>query len=389
MSSKFFSFIKEHYPGLPDNSGELISDKLISPYTVRLPRSILTQADRVVKRLFALRLMPKYLESLSSKTPEIAKFDPQNRSICMSYDFHVDSDGTPKLIEINTNAAFLLMGFLLYKFTRTPLPVPDFDLTELKQNIVEEARLSNQELTSIVILDEQPTTQRLYIEFLLYNELFNSWGLESQIADPSELRLTSTGLFCGQSRVDFIYNRTTDFYFENPNLRLLKEAYLGKKVTLSPNPHEYSLLADKERLIEWSLDLQKEKLFGDLLESIKDNLLTAERLSVQNSERIWQNKKKFFIKPLTSYGSKGSFRGEAISRTYFDQLVSKNCLVQEYCQAPELIFETAGYPSTKLKYDLRFYVYQDRVQLVLARLYQGQVTNLKTPLGGFAPVIFS
>ena len=39
-----------------------------------------------------------------------------------------------------------------------------------------------------------------------------------------------------------------------------------------------------------------------------------------------------------------------------------------------------------LKLDLRNYVYQGTVQLVSARLYQGQTTNFRTPGGGFAAV---
>ena len=39
-----------------------------------------------------------------------------------------------------------------------------------------------------------------------------------------------------------------------------------------------------------------------------------------------------------------------------------------------------------LKLDLRNYVYRGVVQLVSARLYQGQTTNFRTPGGGFASV---
>ena len=42
---------------------------------------------------------------------------------------------------------------------------------------------------------------------------------------------------------------------------------------------------------------------------------------------------------------------------------------------------------TELKVDLRNYVYAGRIQLVAARLWQGQTTNFRTPGGGFAPVL--
>lgn len=39
-----------------------------------------------------------------------------------------------------------------------------------------------------------------------------------------------------------------------------------------------------------------------------------------------------------------------------------------------------------MKFDLRTYSYDARVQWIAARLYQGQTTNFRTPGGGFAPV---
>ena len=39
-----------------------------------------------------------------------------------------------------------------------------------------------------------------------------------------------------------------------------------------------------------------------------------------------------------------------------------------------------------LKFDIRLYTYDGKVQWTAARLYQGQTTNFRTPGGGFAPV---
>ena len=40
-----------------------------------------------------------------------------------------------------------------------------------------------------------------------------------------------------------------------------------------------------------------------------------------------------------------------------------------------------------MKVDVRNYVYAGQVQLLAARLYQGQTTNFRTAGGGFAPVL--
>jgi hypothetical protein len=48
----------------------------------------------------------------------------------------------------------------------------------------------------------------------------------------------------------------------------------------------------------------------------------------------------------------------------------------------------AGSPAApeKLKFDIRSYCYDGRVQWTAARVYQGQTTNFRTPGGGFAVV---
>ena len=42
--------------------------------------------------------------------------------------------------------------------------------------------------------------------------------------------------------------------------------------------------------------------------------------------------------------------------------------------------------ARNFKLDLRNYVYAGHVQLIAARLWQGQTTNFRTAGGGFAPV---
>jgi hypothetical protein len=52
----------------------------------------------------------------------------------------------------------------------------------------------------------------------------------------------------------------------------------------------------------------------------------------------------------------------------------------------EVMVSVAENEAAAFKYDVRCYVYEGQVQLVIARLYQGQTTNFRTPGGGFALV---
>lgn len=414
MKSKYFALIKKIFPTIPQESNELISDQLLSPFHLELPTDLLLQAQSIVKTLYSLREDLNYQNFVLEKLSKTAQFNPGNKSLCMSYDFHINPEGQLKLIEVNTNAAFLVMGYFLYQAHRLPLPIPDFTLDELHCNFLEEHSLnstceliSSPQPLNIAIVDEDPAKQKLFFEFLLYQKILSQNGHRVFIADPKELLLTEQKRLIIESQpqypIDFIYNRTTDFYLETESMQAMKTAYLKRYVTLSPNPHEYALLADKNRMIEWSLacsglnevqtiDSSSHSFISETqkedLKKIQSNLLSTVLLQQSNSTHIWAHKKKYFLKPLTSFGSKGSYRGEGISHSLFNQIIDKNFLAQEFCPAPEKKFSADGFESTKLKYDLRFYAYKDRIQLVIARLYQGQVTNLKTPLGGFAPIIF-
>ena len=74
--------------------------------------------------------------------------------------------------------------------------------------------------------------------------------------------------------------------------------------------------------------------------------------------------------------------------TAFDSIFHDDFIAQQISVAPEIEVNYLG-NNIKFKYDLRCYAYQDQLQLVIARLYQGQTTNLATPGGGFACVVFS
>ncbi len=374
MKEKFISHLVQSHPGISaEKLNEIVAPQLLSPFHIELSKSVLSQAQKFASDAYALRENPEYQKALAPELQTRGLSDPGNKSICMSYDFHLDESGTLKLIEINTNAAFLALGYEMYKMRGFPIPVSDFTMDELRNCIETEIKLQGKavpEQLKIAIIDEEPEQQRLFVEFLVYESYFQKWGWKTTIADYRK---------CGA--VDFIYNRFTDFYLTQPESQNLREAFLKREVCLSPNPFEYCLLADKQRLIDWCGSLKP------LAESLQPHLPLTKDVSPEKAEEIWAERKKFFFKPKRAFGSKQTFKGASISRKAFDEILNQDLVAQEYVQAPEQKFQTPD-GEQSFKYDLRFYAYQDRIQMVVARLYQGQVTNLRTPYGGFAPVEF-
>ncbi|NUN04590.1 MAG: hypothetical protein HUU57_02405 [Bdellovibrio sp.] len=385
LKSAFIQRLKKTFPGLMQYPLEsLVAENLISPFTVELDRSILAQAQKAVSLIFSMREKASYLEHYKNVVAEKDLRDPGNKSIMMSYDFHVDTNNNLKLIEINTNAAFLALGHQMYEMKGDALPVADFNLEDIKKCIVTEMQLQGKTIDSsfkISITDDAPAEQRLFIEFLVYNELFSSWGWNSQIEDYRDL--------FKNFQPDFIYNRYTDFFLTDSSSQSLRAKFLNRDICLSPNPFEYLLLADKQRLIDWVQPafLEQHGFAGDDLALLKEVLPMSFDLQPENAEQIWAQRKGLFFKPKNAFGSKQSYKGGSISRKTYDDILKADMIAQQFVPPSEKTFTTPEGPQS-FKFDLRCYAYQGRLQMIVARIYQGQVTNLRTPYGGFATVLF-
>jgi hypothetical protein len=380
----FIQQLENSFPALREKSlDNLVSENLISPFTVELPKAVLEQAEKIVNDIFAMRELPEYQAKYADDLTARGIKDPGNKSIAMSYDFHVDENQNLRLIEINTNASFLALGYQLYQSKNIAAPVQEYSPEEMRADILEELRLQGHKIEKprVAIIDDKPEEQRLFVEFLVYDELFKSWGWDSKILDYRETFKNFSP--------DFIYNRHTDFFLTDETSKDLEKAFSDRTACVSPNPYEYFLLADKQRMIDWHKEgfLDSLPLSEDQKATIRQATPQATELKASNSEELWATRKKYFFKPKNAFGSKLSYKGASISRKHYDDLINQDIMAQEFIPAPEMTFETPEGPQ-KFKYDLRCYAYKGRLQLIVARIYQGQVTNLKTTYGGFACTVF-
>lgn len=362
-----------------DTLAPLITEELLCPWPARIPAGTLERIRGFVGAIYRMRMSAGYQATLAPELEKRALTPKSHHSLFMSYDFHLRGDGTPALIEVNTNASFYGLGFPLHTaMGLEPLTPP----ATLRADILREvaaATGSAREPLKVVITDEKPTEQKLYAEFLFYQSLFRSWGWHCEIVDVHEV----------PDDADWIYNRHTDFYLETPATAKLRAAYRGTRTCVSPGPNEYLFLADKQRMIDWNTpgNLDAWKVPAADQEIIRTVLPKAYELSPANAEEIWKERKSLFFKAKRSFGSKQSYKGASVSRRMFDELISQDVIAQEYVHAPELTFPGVT-DLGAFKYDLRVYADRDEVRGAVARFYQGQVTNTRTPFGGFAPVIF-
>lgn len=355
--------------------------------------SILRQRE-IIAAIESVIAMPAYQQRVLAYAPETAQFIPKAHGVFFGYDFHLSPTG-PQLIEINSNAGGGLLNAVLAR-----AQAACFNLAEANadQNIEQvfmtmfyeewQAERSQQPLQSIAIIDEDPPTQFMLPEFLLFKQLFEKNHINAIICDPSELDYHDGALWHGDTPIDLVYNRLTDFGLEAESLKALREAYLAKAVVVTPHPRAHAFYADKRNLTI----LTDKAALRDIGVAEETRTLLLEGIShtvcvhKEDAEALWAARKQLFFKPAKGYGSKAAYRGDRMTKRVFGEILQGNYVAQTLVKPTEqqLIVEDE---LIDLKLDLRQYVYRGQTQLTSARLYQGQTTNFRTPGSGFASVV--
>ena len=356
----------------------------ISPYTIDLSRSALKQMIAVVHSLQTLCDTPRYPAQLP-ELQDIARIDLRHYSVLMGYDFHITEEQQVKLIEVNTNSGGLWLACRCYEANAQQFP--EKLAKNLLHTFINEYRLfcQNQKAKPqlIAIVDQQPEMQFLYPEMQIFAKLFQQAGINTVIIDPSEIEAKETGLYYKRQRIDLIYNRHCDFYLQSSEMRVIADAWKNQSVCLTPNPYIYGLLADKQRMADWSQPgFLNELLSPKQASCLQKAIPYTQPLHSFSKEDLWSDRKKWVFKPDNGYASRGVYVGEKITKKKFSSLDPHATLVQQRIK-PSITITPDG---TRFKTDFRLFVYRDTVTAVSARIYQGQVTNLRTPGGGFSQV---
>jgi hypothetical protein len=371
---------------------------LFSNTSVFVPARTLAEMERVVRAVEAASRLPEYRSVSLAGASEISRLDFGLAGAFMGYDFHVTPDG-PQLIEVNTNAGGAFLNAVAARAHRTccaqaqfPFETSQADHFEAKTErmFVEEWRRQrgSGRPSTIAIVDDAPTDQFLFPEFVLAKALLERHGIATAIADPNELLWDGTQLTHLGRKIDLVYNRLVDFALDAPEHVALRSAYTSGGAVVTPNPHVHAVLADKRNLTLLSnADLLRQwGLPKDQIDTLSTSVLKTVIVSSANADDLWRNRNALFFKPARGHGSKAAYRGDKITRKVWADITSAEYVAQSYA-APSTRAIERGDAKTELKVDVRLYTYAGEALLAAARLYQGQTTNMRTPGGGFAPVL--
>ena len=347
---------------------------LISAAQAEQMRAVIEAVERVVA-------LPQW-QQLHHVQPSCM---PANPGVFFGYDFHLNADGA-QLIEINTNAGGAFFNARLLNGQ------PDTDRVNLEQVFLNmfrhewQLQRGDAPLRTVAIVDESPPSQYFYPEFVLAKQMFERAGITAFIAGPDELQTRSDGLYCGERKVDLVYNRLTDFSLQHhPALRT---AYQQDQLVLTPHPRAYRLYADKRNLVLLTDNERLRSMGADesTINILQTGIPQTRLVASQDAELWWRQRKQWFFKPATGFGGKGSYRGANLTKRVFQEIMQGNYVAQRMAPPGERMVCVEGAVPAAFKFDVRCYVYDGQVQLIAARLYQGQTTNFRTPGGGFAAV---
>ncbi len=363
-------------------------------------RDVLAATVAAIERVIAL---PQYRNHVLAQASDIARHAVGAHGVFMGFDFHMGADG-PRLIEINTNAGGAFLNAALARAHRaccdSMLALADSgtDLLGLDRLFWDmfvtewQAQRGTRLLRTLLIVDDAPETQYLAPEFALAQQLFTSNGVTAVVADARELvfrdgQLWHPKLPTGQA-VDLVYNRLTDFDLSEPSHAVLRDAYLQDAVVVTPHPRAHALYADKRNLItlgdeallaSWQIPQSDVRL-------LRAAIPHTELVTAAHADDLWSRRRKLFFKPVAGYGGKAAYRGDKLTRGVWSEIIRGGFIAQELVPPSERLVEVDGQP-TRLKLDLRAYVYRGRIQLLAARTWTGQTTNFRTAGGGFSPVV--
>ena len=241
---------------------------------------------------------------------------------------------------------------------------------------------------TIAIVDDAPEQQHLYPEFRLAKALLDAHGLDTVIADPAAFRIEDGQLTLGGQPIDLVYNRLVDFALADAGHAVLRTAYESGATVVSPNPHIHALLADKRNLALLSdvVQLRHWGLAPNALAALVAGVPLTVVVSQGQAEDLWARRRELFFKPAGGHGSKAAYRGDKLTHKVWAQILEGDYVAQTLALPSGRGVMVDG-QRAHLKVDFRLYTYAGAVLLAAARLYQGQTTNMRTPGGGFAPVL--
>lgn len=303
-----------------------------------------------------------------------------SRPLLLSYDVHPTSEG-PVLIEVNTNAGGVLTATQAARNGNECCA--DWEQGQLEARLLALFRrdllgLDRDQTGVVAIVDDQLAAQPLLAEMRALADLMRPFAKAVLVLDAADLSYNEGRLRHGETAIDRVYWRSTDFLLTEPGHSPVRRAVLERSTILAPSPEAYQAIADKRRFVEWS---RQPELARDESTGLSFRIAETLPMNTRTVEAWYADRGEWVFKPVSGYASRGVYVGKSISRRKLAELPTDDYLAQRY--APHPVIDRDG---RQWKYDVRFFADRGQVIGAAARVFQGQVVGMRDPGSGFAPI---
>jgi hypothetical protein len=156
-------------------------------------------------------------------------------------------------------------------------------------------------------------------------------GLLPSLPIPANSAATAIACCTVAKPIDLVYNRLTDFSLDaavNADLRAIFDA---DGVVVTPHPRAHALYADKRNLMLLSDEAALIEI--GVPEATRKILLAGIPRTVavkaEEGERFWAERKRWFFKIATGFGSRAAYRGDKLTKRVFEEILQGGYIAQE------------------------------------------------------------
>jgi hypothetical protein len=383
-------------PGVPERFS-------VAPRHQAIPATTLDGIDAFIRIFDRVTTRPAWQRSATAASPAIARAARSEVCVFSAWDFHLPP-GRPEgwqLIEFNDNGSgFLFAAIANHVYyegcdeaTRRRLEPPP-DPARFRRRIADRMEA---ELRAFfgerpgglgAVLDDADSLRqgRFRHELTLLRDLLRESGREAELAAPEDLAWDGRRLRAHGEPVDFVVNRSTDFFWEAAPFAALRAAYRGDRVYVAPNPFTYATRSDK-RLLEFLSRPDGDTARGVRPEEravLSAHVPETRRVREANLEALAAEKRSLVFKPTHGFAGIGVLPGSQVGRSRLRRLLAKGREYVAQAQVPKPRLEPDA-RGPALWTDLRVWAYRGERLLLSGRGSRRPDALDLGPPGGWLP----
>lgn len=220
-------------------------------------------------------------------------------------------------------------------------------------------------------------------EFKVFKDRFIAQGYDAIIGDIREIEFKNNSVFWKGKKIDLIYRRavTSEIELNYPQVDDFISACKSNEVCIV-GPIKTQIVHHKSIFKILHLEETKDFLTEREKEFINEHIPYTFDLRGNNKEEVINNKNKWIIKPIDSYGSKGVYSGLDFTQSTWKEIIenaiTKDYYVQSYCNPYKSllpVFRKGELSFEEFNNITGVYVYNGKMEGILSRVGQKAVIS--------------